>query len=82
MKSSNSDKLKFYQETINQLVIDCEHAYRLTIDYDLFDTKIQEIFKNAKSEGIPDWEIWELISNRIPTYINYYNHKTARKKSA
>lgn len=71
-----------YKDQIEELICDCEHAYRLTIDYELLDTKIIELFNSAKNDGLSETILWEIIQKRIPAYINYKNYKSASKRAA
>lgn len=82
MNKLESNDINYYIKIIDQLVIDCEHSYRLTIDYDLFDLKVQDIFITARSNGISDQEIWKIITEKLPTYLHYFNDKKSRNKSA
>jgi uncharacterized protein YdcH (DUF465 family) len=71
-----------YKDEIDELLVESEHVYRLTIDYQLLDQKISELIIRAKSEGVAEQAIWNLIHARIPSYVNYINHKALSKKVA
>lgn len=71
-----------YKEEIEELLIECEHVYRSTIDYDLLDEKIEQLFSCARIDGLPEKMVWELIQARIPSYVNYLNCKVPGKKIA
>jgi hypothetical protein len=69
-----------YREEIEEILVECEHVYRSTIDYELLDHKIEELISAAHVDGLPEKMVWELISARIPSYINYMNYKKASGK--
>lgn len=83
------DKEKFqetlilqYREEIEEILVESEHVYRSTIDYELLDTKVTELMKAAKVDGLDPNIIWEMIEKRIPSYVNFVNHKYYSKKTA
>jgi hypothetical protein len=67
-----------YKAEIEEILIECEHIYRLTIDYELLDSRITELLDAAKSDGLDEKTIWSLIQAQIPSYVNYINSKTTR----
>lgn len=71
-----------YKTEIDELVLECEHVYRLTVDYDLLHQKLGEIFNRAQVDGLEERLLWDLIHARIPSYVNYLNHKVSKKKAA
>jgi hypothetical protein len=71
-----------YKENIEQVLCDCEHVYRSTIDYELLELKINELIISAKSNGLDEKLIQNLVHTIIPSYINYLNHKRSGKKAA
>jgi hypothetical protein len=68
-----------YKEEIEEILVECEHVYRSTIDYELLDMKVEELFRCAKVDGLEEKLVWDLIQSRIPSYINYINYKTSKK---
>lgn len=68
-----------YKEEIEEILIECEHVYRSTIDYELLNTKVEELFRSAKVDGLEEKLVWDLIQSRIPSYVNYINYKTSKK---
>jgi hypothetical protein len=74
--------IKQYRAQIEEIIIESEHAYKSSIDYEHLDMKFTELFKSASVDGIEDYQIWEMISKRIPSYINYVNAKASSKKVA
>lgn len=74
--------LKQYREEIETLIIESEHIYRSTIDYELLDSKIIDLLKAAHVDGISEKQIYDLISARLPSYINYKNSQSIGKKVA
>jgi hypothetical protein len=78
----NSDLILKYQQEIEEIILDSEHTYRLTIDYEILDLKILELLDNCKIDGIDEKTIWNLIQARIPSYINYKNSKSTHFKKA
>ena len=61
-----------YKEKIEEALNDCEHVYRLTIDYQMLDQKISELIISAKQDGLTDKFFWNLdIFNTIPIAIRY-----------
>lgn len=71
-----------YKDEIEEILVECEHVYRLTIDYELLDQKIKELICSARSEGLDEKIIWNMIQSRIPSYINFMNYKISSKKPA
>lgn len=71
-----------YKEEIEELIVESEHVYRSTIDYDLLHSKIEELFKAARVDGLEEKIVWDLLSARIPSYVNYVNHRFYGKKAA
>ncbi len=64
-----------YKAEIEEILIECEHIYRLTIDYELLDSRLTELLDAAKTDGLDEKIIWGLIQAKIPSYINYINSK-------
>lgn len=71
-----------YREEIEEVLMESEHVYRSTIDYEILDQKIEQIFSCAKVDGLDEKIVWDLIQSRIPSYINYLNYKSPSKKAA
>lgn len=71
-----------YKAEIEELLVESEHIYRSTIDYELLDLKVEELLRCAKIDGINEKVIWDILQSRIPTYVNYVNYKTSGKKVA
>lgn len=74
--------LRQYTEELEVILMECEHDYRLTIDYELLDYKIHEMISAAKIDGLAESRIWEMVEKRIPSYINFINSKMYQKKAA
>lgn len=75
-------KIVEYKEKIEDIIVECEHVYRLTIDYEMLDQKVLELMASAKEDGLSNKAFWDLIQATIPSYINYINHKASGKKAA
>ena len=73
-----------YKEEIEEVLVECEHVYRSTIDYEMLDSKVEELLRSAKVDGLEEKIVWDLLQARIPSYVNYVNHKTKKpgKKAA
>lgn len=71
-----------YKEEIEEVLVESEHVYRSTIDYDLLHNKVEELFKAARVDGLDEKIIWDLLASRIPSYVNYVNHRFSSKKAA
>ncbi len=71
-----------YRAEIDEMIIESEHIYRSTIDYELLDTKMNQLLQCARIDGLEEKIVWELIQARIPTYLNYINYKNSKKKAA
>ena len=71
-----------YKEEIEEVLVECEHVYRSTIDYELLDVKVEELIRSAKVDGLDEKIVWDLLHARIPTYVNYVNHRHVGKKAA
>lgn len=71
-----------YREEIEEILVECEHVYRSTIDYDLLHQKVEQTIRCAKVDGLEEKILWELIHARIPSYVNYLNCKVPGKKAA
>ena len=71
-----------YKEEIEEILVECEHVYRSTIDYEMLDTKVTEMLKASRVDGLEDKVIWDMLQRRIPSYVNYVNYKTTGKKAA
>ena len=71
-----------YREEIEEVLMECEHVYRSTIDYELLEEKVEQIFSCARVDGLDEKIVWDLIQARIPSYINYLNFKSPSKKAA
>lgn len=71
-----------YREEIEEILVESEHVYRLTIDYELLNTKVEELLASAKIDGLDEKIVWDLLAARIPSYVNYVNYKISGKKSA
>lgn len=71
-----------YREEIEEVLIECEHVYRSTIDYELLDQKVIQLIKCAKIDGLEERIVWDLLQERIPSYVNYINYKKSAGKKA
>jgi len=72
-----------YTEEIEEILLESEHVYRSTIDYELLDQKATQLIKCALIDGLDEKTVWNLIQARIPSYVNYINYKkSAGKKIA
>ncbi|MDD4973139.1 MAG: hypothetical protein PHY93_02255 [Bacteriovorax sp.] len=71
-----------YKDEIEEALVESEHVYRLTIDYEILDQKISQLVKSAKIDGFDEKILWDLIQARIPSYVNYINFKVSGKKVA
>ena len=71
-----------YRDEIEEILVESEHVYRSTIDYELLDQKVNELMKSAKVDGLDANVLWDMIEKRIPSYINFVNHKYYSKKAA
>lgn len=71
-----------YKSEIEEILAECEHTYRLTIDYELLDLKMQQVLEAANLDGLDEKTIWNIIQARIPSYVNYLNYKASGKKAA
>lgn len=71
-----------YKEEIEEVLVECEHVYRSTIDYEMLETKVEELIRSARVDGLEEKVVWDLLQARIPSYVNYVNYKTSGKKAA
>lgn len=71
-----------YKEEIEGVLVECEHVYRSTIDYELLDLRVEELIRSAKVDGLEEKIVWDLLHQRIPSYVNYVNVKATSKKAA
>jgi hypothetical protein len=71
-----------YKEEIEEVLVQCEHVYRSTIDYEMLDFKVEELLRAAKVDGLEEKVVWDLLQSRIPSYVNFVNHKSTSKKAA
>lgn len=71
-----------YKNEIEEIIIESEHTYRLTIDYDILDMKVNDLLKCAVVDGLTEKNVWDLLQARIPSYVNYKNYKSSSKKVA
>lgn len=86
------DKEKFiealtaqYRAEIEEILVESEHVYRSTIDYEILDLKVTQLLKCAKVDGLEEKIVWDLLQARIPSYVNYKNYtslKSTGKKAA
>jgi hypothetical protein len=71
-----------YTEEIEEILVESEHVYRSTIDYDLLDQKVEHLIQCARVDGLEEKIVWELLQKRIPSYVNYVNYKATTGKKA
>ncbi len=71
-----------YKEEIEEILVECEHVYRSTIDYELLDSKVEELIRSARVDGLEEKVVWDLLQARIPSYVNFVNYKSTGKKAA
>lgn len=71
-----------YREEIEEVLLECEHVYHSTMDYDLLNKKVNEILKSAEGDGLSEKMIWDIIHAKIPSYVNFLNYKNSGKKAA
>ncbi len=82
MTQSRDVLIAQYKEEIEEVLVESEHVYRLTIDYDLLHAKVEQMLISAKANGLEEKVVWNLLQTRIPSYVNYINYKSAGKKAA
>ncbi len=46
--------IKKYKAEIEEILIECEHVYRSTIDYELLDGRVIELLDAAKDDGLEE----------------------------
>jgi hypothetical protein len=68
-----------YKEEIEEILVECEHVYRSTIDYEMLDGKVEEMLKAARVDKVDEKVIWDMLQRRIPSYVNYVNAKSGKK---
>ena len=71
-----------YKEEIEVILVECEHIYRSTIDYQLLDSRVEELIRCARVDGLDEKILWDLLHSTIPSYVNYLNVKRTSKKAA
>jgi hypothetical protein len=71
-----------YKEEIEEVLLESEHVYRSTIDYELLDQKVIQLIKCAKVDGLDEKLVWDLLQARIPSYVNFINYKKSAGKKA
>lgn len=71
-----------YKEEIEEILVESEHVYRLTIDYEILDQKVIELLNAARVDGLEEKIVWDLLQARIPSYVNFVNFKVSGKKAA
>ena len=71
-----------YREEIEQILVESEHIYRSTIDYEILDQRIGEMLKSAKVDGLDEKIFWDIVHSVIPSYVNYLNSLFSYKKAA
>lgn len=83
------DKEKFidaltmqYRAEIEEILVESEHVYRSTIDYEILDLKVEQLLKCARIDGLDENIVLDLLHKRIPSYLNYKNYKSTSKKAA
>ncbi len=73
-----SSLITHYKAEIEDILIECEHVYRLTIDYELLESRVSEMMESASSDGLDEKTLWSLIHARIPSFVNYINSKSTK----
>lgn len=68
-----------YKEEIDEALVESEHIYRSTIDYELLDQKISQLLQSARLDGVDEKIVWDIVSARLPAYVNYKNYKSSKK---
>lgn len=68
-----------YKDEVEEALLECEHVYRSSIDYELLDEKINHILTCAKVDGLDETLVWDIIQFRIPSYINFLNANHAKR---
>ncbi len=68
-----------YKEEIEEVLVESEHVYRSTIDYEMLDAKVAQLIKCAHVDGLKEKDIWDMLQSRIPSYVNYVNFKSSKK---
>ena len=68
-----------YKIEIEEAIIESEHVYRSTIDFEILELKMTELIKSAEVNGIEKKIVLDLLSTLIPSYVNYMNYKTSNK---
>lgn len=71
-----------YKEEIEEILVESEHVYRSTIDYDLLNSKVEQMLQCARVDGLEEKFVWDLLQARIPSYVNYMNARVSGKKAA
>lgn len=71
-----------YREEIEEMLVESENVYRLRIDYELLEQKVEVLIRSARVDGLDEKIVWDLLHARIPSYVNYINYKATGKKAA
>lgn len=71
-----------YKNQIEEALVESQHVYRSSIDYNLLETKIEALILSARVDGLEETMVWDMIHMRIPTYVNFINAKKTSKKIA
>ncbi len=82
LELSTHQLAQYYLQEIEEALSESEHVYNLTINYEILEYKINELMTLAATDGFGEKKLWDLIQARIPSYVNYQNHKTSHKKAA
>ncbi len=68
-----------YTEVIEELVVESESVYRSQLNYDELSSKVSNLIKAAKVDGLHEDVIWRILERRVPEFVQSVKGATPLK---
>ena len=67
-----------YNEEIQEVILESEHHYKSELDLICLNEKLDEVFRSAVMDGLPEELILQLIEHKLPQCFHKLHFKTKR----
>ncbi|MCK6596567.1 MAG: hypothetical protein L6Q33_15335 [Bacteriovoracaceae bacterium] len=69
-----------YRDVVEELVIESESVYRSQLDYELLSSRVSNLIKAAKVDGLDEQVIWKILERRVPDFVQIMQSGTPSRR--
>lgn len=69
-----------YRDVVEELVIESESVYRSRLDYELLSSRVSNLIKAAKVDGLDEQVIWKILERRVPDFVQTMQSGTPSRR--